>query len=202
VTVADRFEGAAINPAVWDQFKNGDGWTLAQRGGQLEFNFLPGTIPGGATNTYGGELATHCKFSGDFDARVSYDLAAWPPANGVTVSLWAFFAPVFAPSDYAWRAWRWSTAQAEQYGSYTGPGLTATYAVADSSGELRLARRHGTVTTYFKHNGNWVALTSGTDTNLAAIAIGAASEPGGTFGGQQVLVDLDNFQVTAAKSVC
>jgi hypothetical protein len=133
---------------------------------------------------------------------VNYNLAAWPPANGVTVSLWAFFAPVFAPSDYAWRAWRASATQAEQYGSYTGPGLTASYAVADSSGRLRLARRHGTVTTYFMHNGNWVALTSGTNTNLAAIAIGAESEPGGTFNGQQVLVDLDNFQVTAPKSVC
>lgn len=46
-------------------------------------------------------------------------------------------------------------------------------------------------------------LTSGTNTSYATIAIGAAGAgPDTTFGGQQVVVDFDNFRVTAVKPVC
>jgi hypothetical protein len=76
--------------------------------------------------------------------------------------------------------------------------------IDDTSGTLRLARHNGIITAYFLHNGHWQSLTSGRNTSRAAIAIGANGSAGHNtaFGGQQLVVDFDNFWVTAVNPIC
>jgi hypothetical protein len=102
-------------------------------------------------------------------------------------------------------AWRRSSAQwGEAFGSFTGAGVSASVALDDSSGTLRLARRDSIVTAYFLHDGTWQSLTSGYNTSPATIAVGAAGGDGYnlTWGHQPVVVDFDNFAVNGADPIC
>ena len=201
LTISDPFDGSRLDGTIWNQIYQGSGWTLAQRGGRLEFNFTAEAAPGGQYNVFGGHVATQCKLPGDFDARVEFSLSQWPPANGVRVVLWAFFGP----TNIGWQAWRWSApAGDELYGSFTGTGRSASVSVDDPTGTLRIARRNGLVTAYFFHNGGWQVLTSGRMDEPATIAVGADGGPGdnSAFGGQPVAVDFDNFSVAGVAPVC
>jgi hypothetical protein len=201
VTISDSFNGDQIDSTIWYQSREGTGWSLSQHDGRLEFTFPPGTTPGPPYGNYGGHVGTLCKLPGDFDARVDYRLVDWPPGNGMLAILWSFFLPANA----GWQSARSSSAQwGEQYGSYTGPGRATSVPLDDTSGTLRLARHNGIVTAYFLHNGHWQSLTSGRNTSRAAIAVGASGSAGHNtaFGGQQVVVDFDNFSVTAVSPIC
>jgi hypothetical protein len=198
--ISDGFGSAQIDGTIWYQIREGTGWDFSQYDGHLEFAFAPGTTPGPPYGNYGGHLGTLCKFPGDFDARVDYALLTWPESNGTIVMLGAFFTP----GNLGWQVSRRSSPQGgEQYASYTGPGVGASVSLDDAVGTLRLVRHRGVVTAYFLHSGKWISLTSGSDTSYATIAIGAGGDgPNATFGGQQVVVDFDNFHVTAANPVC
>jgi len=195
-TISDTFGGAQIDPTIWYQAGSGNGWTMSEHDGRVEYAFGADAAPGGPYNAVGGQLGSKCKFPGDFDARVDFALPQWPTRNGVIVNLWAVFPNV----GYA--AWRWSHPQfGEEFGSYTGPGASGAVQLGDASGSLRIARSDGLLTTYFLHNGNWDELTSIRDTRAAVIAIGA-SAAAGDFGGQPVTVDFRNFTVTGDNPSC
>jgi len=199
VTISDTFDGDQIDGTIWYQIREGSGWDLTQHDGHLEFIFPPATAPGPPYGNDGGHIGTQCKFPGDFDARVDFTLVQWPSANGIEVALWSFLGP----TNIGWQSWRRSSPQwGEQYGSFTGPATSV--ALDDTSGTLRLARRNGVVTAYFLHKGSWQSLTSGRNTSLATIAIGANAGAGydSPFGGQQVVVDFDNFSVTGNNPIC
>ena len=201
VRILDEFDGNQIDGTIWYQIYQGSGWSLSQNGGHLEFAFSPAASPGGQYNVFGGHVGTHCKFPGDFDARVDFTLAQWPASNGVRIVLWSFFGP----TNIGWQVWRWSGPQAgESYGSYTGTGQNASVSLADTTGSLRIARNNGVVTTYFFHNGRWQMLTSGRMSELATIAVGADGGPGDNspFGGDEVVADFDNFSVNGVDPVC
>jgi len=200
VTISDTFGGAAIDSARWYEIRQGSGWDFSQRDGHLEFSFQPGTTPGPPYGNFGGHVGTLCKFPGDFDARVDYSLAQWPDQNGIALDLWAFLGPGNQP----WSVWRQSSPQGgEQVGSSTGPGVDTALSIDDTAATLRIARHNGVVTAYVLHNGRWVTLTSAASTSWATIGVGAlgvGQNP--TFGNQPVVVDYDNFRVTADKPVC
>jgi DNA-binding SARP family transcriptional activator len=197
VTISDRFSGNQVDGTIWSQFHDGTGWSMNQGGGHLEFTFPPGTTPGTDGN-FTGFAGTLCKFPGDFDARVDFALVQWPPANGIQAILWSFLGR----SNEGWHTWRSSSQWGEQYGSWTGSA--ASVSLADTTGTLRLARRHGIVTAYFRHKGSWQSITSGPNTASASIAVGASGGKGydTTFGGQEVIVDFDNFIVTGDDPIC
>ena len=198
--ISDTFDGAFIDGTIWYQIHFGDGWTLSQHDGRLEYSFPPGTTPGPPYGVYGGHVGTQCKFPGDFDARVDYELVAWPVANNTAVTLWAFLAP----NNEGLQVWRQSSAQwGEQYGSYMGGDSSGAVSLDDRTGTLRLVRRKGVVTGYFLHNSKWMALTSGFSTSYATIAVGASSlGTNSTFGGEQVTVEFDNFHVSGTSPAC
>lgn len=203
VTISDTFDGSQIDNTIWYQISEGSGWTLAQNDGQLEFAFPPDSQRGGQWDTFGGHIGTQCRFPGDFDARVDFTLSQWPAANGVMASLWGWFGP----ENTGWSSWRASSAQGgEQYGAYLGVGtVTGSPQVDDTTGTLRLARHAGVVTAYFLHDGGWVALGSAHMTETAKVAVGAGAWPpnvGNPFAGRQVVVDFDNFSVTAVDPDC
>lgn len=199
VTISDDFSGDQIDGTIWYQIYQGTGWTLSQQDGQLAFAFPPGTTPGGQWDNYGGHVGTLCKFPSDFDARVDFTLADWPPANDVTVSLWMWFQP----HNVGWEAWRQSSSQwGEQYGGYVGVGHGGSVSLDDTSGTLRVRRRHGVVTTYFLHKGAWVSLGSNENNRTTVIAVGAGSGQDPPSRTNQVVVDFDNFTVTGTDPIC
>ncbi len=197
VTILDDFSGNQIDGTIWSQFHDGSGWSMNQRSGHLEFTFPTGTTAGPDGN-FTGFVGTLCKFPGDFDARVDFALVQWPPANGIQAILWSFLGP----ANEGWHLWRSSSPGGEQYGSWTGSASSVS--LDDATGTLRLARRSGIVTAYFRHKGSWRSITSGRNTRSAIIAVGASGGTGynTTFGGQEVIVDFDNFTVTGADPVC
>lgn len=199
VTISDDFSGNQIDGTIWYQIYQGTGWQLSQQNGHLEFTFPPGTTPGGQWNIYGGHVGTLCKFPGDFDARVDYTLVQWPASNWIDVSLWSFFQP----NNEGWEAVRQSSPQSgEQYSGYIGPGHGGSVSLDDMSGTLRLTRRHGLVTAYFLHNGKWLSFGSAYNAHTTAIAVGAGSEQNPPVRSDQVVVDFDNFTITAADPIC
>ena len=199
VTISDHFAGNPIDGTIWYQIHQGTGWSLSQHDSHLEFTFPPGTAPGGEWNNYGGHVGTLCVFPGNFDARVEFMLVQWPAANWIDVSLWTFFKP----NNQGWEAVRQSSPQwGEQYGGYLGPGHGGSVALDDISGTLRLTRRSGFVTAYFLHNGRWISFGSAFNARPTVIAVGAGSEQNAPVRRDQVVVDFDNFTVTAANPIC
>jgi hypothetical protein len=203
LTVADSFAGGLIDPTIWyTGCCAGTGASVAERNGVLEFAFAPGTTTGGAYDNAGGNVGTQCKFPGDFDARVDFNLAQWPAANGVEIMLWG----VFGPTNIGAGVQRMSSAAyGETYSTWLGARGGGSVSLPETSGSLRIARKKGLLTTYFLHNGKWQSLGSRSFGSLAAsIIVGASvgSGKGTSFGGQQVVVDFDNFTVTGANPIC
>jgi len=201
VSITDGFDRDQIDGTIWYPIRIGSGWNMTERDSHLEFAFSADASPGSPYDSFGGHVGTQCKFPGDFDARVDFTLVTWPTGNGIEVALWSFFSP----TNEGWQSWRRSAAQwGEAFGSFTGPGSSASVSLNDTSGTLRLARRDGIVTAYFQHNGTWQSLTSGYNTSPATIAVGAGGGDGYNmaWGHQPVVVDLDNFAVNGADPIC
>jgi DNA-binding SARP family transcriptional activator len=199
VAISDDFSGGQIDGTIWYEIYQGTGWDLSPDNGQLEFTFPPGTAPGGQWDNYGGHVGTLCKFPGDFDARVDFSLVQWPAANGIVVSLWTFFKP----NNEGWEAWRQSSSQwGEQFGSYLGQGHGGGVSLDDATGTLRLRRKDGLVTAYFLRNAKWVSLGSARNARTTVIAVGAGSGENPPVRDDRVVVDLDNFTITAADPIC
>jgi DNA-binding SARP family transcriptional activator len=196
--VSDAFDGTTIDEHNWYQITDGTGWTLSQQHGDLEFSFQPGTTSDPHDGVYGGHVGTQCNFSGDFDARVDYALVQWPSSNGITVSLTAFLGP----GPAVWSAQRTAIGP-DEYQGYVGGKYTHVYAT-DWSGTLRVARAKGIITAYYLRHGSWVSLGSARNEDVASLGLQvlggqARSVP---FNGQAVVVDFDNFRVTAAGAHC
>jgi len=200
VTISDNFADNQIDGTIWLPTRFGTGWTMTEQNSHLEFTFTPSTAGDSSDADYGGLVGTLCKFPGDFDAHVHFTLAEWPAGNGITAELASFLGP----TQDGWGIDRRSAAQwGEQYSSYTATATSVQ--LDDLSGTLRIARRNGIVTAYFRHNGRWDTLTSGHNTGLAIIGVSAIGGPGyniGPFGGQRVVVDFDHFSVTGSSPIC
>jgi hypothetical protein len=173
VTIDDRFDGPALNRAIWNSLGEGGGWTMGQRGGQLELSFQSGATPDPHTGDYGVHLTTQCTFPGDFDARVDYKLAQWPADNGVSMLL----SVLAGPTPTVWS-------------SQPGP---------DTTGTLRVVRHNGVITTSYLRQGSWVTVSSGKSTEPASISLSAT---GSQALSAPVVVDFDNFRLTAAHPAC
>ncbi|MFL5954169.1 MAG: BTAD domain-containing putative transcriptional regulator [Gaiellaceae bacterium] len=197
-TISDTFEGTAIDAATWYQIGDGTGWTMAEHSGHLEFSFQPGTASDPRDGVYGGHVGTQCNFPGDFDARVDYALVQWPSPNGMSLGLVAFLGP----KPTGWAATRTAYGP-DQYQGYVA-GKYKSVDSGDWSGTLRVARASGVVTAYFLRNGSWVSLGSARDQDVASIGLivlGGESRSA-PFNGQSVVVDFDNFHLTAAGARC
>jgi DNA-binding SARP family transcriptional activator len=201
VTISDHFSADQIDGTIWDQWMLGSGWTLSEHDGHLEFTFPPGTAPGGQWNNYSGGVGTLCRFPGQFDARVDFTLAQWPPANLLYIALQVFFQP---NNRWAAGAFRQSTPQGgETYGGWVSDGSNGGAALNDMSGTLRVARKNGIVTTYFLHNHHWISLGSGRDTRLAIVTVmGQSATTNPPVRTNLVVADFTNFTVTAANPIC
>ena len=89
---------------------------------------------------------------------------------------------------------------AEAYATNLKKIVTPT---ADMSETLRLRRKAGIVSGYYRHQGTWVKLASKTAPRLAQLAI-TVNSPGTPppWGGQTALAAFDNFHATADSVDC
>jgi DNA-binding SARP family transcriptional activator len=191
--ITDDFSDSQIDPQTWHLLITGTEVDAAERNGRFEVTIGPNAVAGGAYNVIDAHLGTQCRFPGDFDARVDYHLARWPPANGVNVGLAAFFADA--------RVVRESKSAGDFYESWIPPRFIQASRAAGTHGALRLARENGTVATYYQAGDGWVKLDSAPATGTAVIGPSAMSS-NDRFGHTQVEVAFDNFVVEGNAADC
>jgi hypothetical protein len=162
------------------------------QGGQVVVTIAADGAPGGTYDNVGAHVGTQCSFPADFDARVDFTLLEWAAADNVRAGLNAYYADGFVGriSSSAW---------GDQYASWVAP-VNGPVSLAEPAGSLRIARVGSTMTTYFWHNGRWVALASGASSGAAVIGLEAIA--GADFGHQETRVAFDNFTVDAVRFVC
>ena len=131
------------NGTLWHQIITGTGITLAERNGRLEIEFAADGVAGGDFNVLGAHYGTQCRFLGDFDARVDFELGV-APLNGVQVALNAWFARrggvMIARQSQTWD---------EEYMSWADPRSNSRPTL-DLRGSLRVKRVGNTISTHYK----------------------------------------------------
>jgi DNA-binding SARP family transcriptional activator len=192
VTISDTFDGAVINPAIWDLAVSDSNVTVTQENGQLVVTVGANAQRAGAGNQIDAHVGTQCRFPGDFDARVDYTLLEWPPNANIRIGLNAIDASAFAGRE--------SKSQTGDVYAGWAANIFGSAPPADSKGSLRLVRHNGIATSYFWHDKSWDRLASGPSTGAAALGLQATSaSPDTEFGHQEVKVAFDNFKVQGAN---
>jgi DNA-binding SARP family transcriptional activator len=195
VLFTDNFDDGVRDATLWHETTTGTGIELAERNGRLEIVFAADGVPGGEYNVLGAHYGTQCRFPGDFDVRVDYQLLDWPVMNGVIVALNAWFTngPQLAVV-------RQSQAWGEEYATFWG-GRTSNQRTGDVGGSLRIKHVGARFTTYEKSGGRWLALDSVLSDRAPMISIQAMSTPD-FFGHRAVRVAFDNFKLRAVLPAC
>lgn len=194
VQISDDFDDGVMNRLIWHQIVNGTGVELAERNGRLEVAFQPDAVGEGEYNLMGAHYGTSCRFLGDFDARVDYEVLEWPPTNGVAVQLNLWFT-----SATSFSILRESKA-IEQYTTWHQPNGHST-PTTDARGSLRIRRVGNTVSMLYKANGRWTSLGAGWSNGAPMISLQAMATDE-SFGDKPVLIAFDNFVIMAAQPAC
>jgi DNA-binding SARP family transcriptional activator len=192
--ISDDFAAGAIDPFVWHVIGRDNGATFTPAGGRIEIAIAPDAVPDAQWNQVGGHLGTRCRFRGDFDARVDFELLEWPADGNVYAGLNAIYAnaAVVRQSSARW---------GDHYAAWVGSTSTGGVELADRSGRLRIRRVSGTVTHFVWHRGGWRPVATGRDLGAAVLAIQAQAN-GDEFSRMPVRVAFDNFVVTAPDADC
>jgi len=194
--ITDTFSGNTIDPKIWWSGGNRpDAVAVSQAEGHLTVN-----LSGRAGNDFNAGVGTLCHAHGDFDARISFDLSAWPAFDGVWVALMAFGDG----ASLVGNVYRASGSWGDSYGAYYplsgGTGVPAT----GSRGAMRLVRRGATMNGYYWAGNQWVSVFAGevplsdVSFNLSVFNISGATQ----FGHDWATIKLDNFIVTADAITC
>jgi DNA-binding SARP family transcriptional activator len=191
---SEDFADGYVNQRDWYTFITGTSTAVAERNGRLEVLIGADAIAGGDYNVIDGQLGTTCRFPGDFDARVEFELLSWPSTNGVSVELAAFGRN--GGVNVARSSKRWG----EQYGSWLPPA-NFSVVTADLKGKLRLRRSAGVLTGYFWNITRWIKLGSGRSTGAFTLVLHTVSN-NEDFADAEVQVAFDNFVVDARSPVC
>ena len=194
VRIEDDFDDGVMNRLIWHQIVNGTGVELAERNGRLEIAFQPDAIGEGEYKLMGAHYGTGCRFLGNFDARVDYEVLEWPPTNGVAVqlNLWFTTATSFSINR--------ESKAIEQYTTWHQPNGHSS-PTTDTRGSLRIRRVGNTVSMLYKSNGRWTSLGAGWSNGAPMISLQAMATDE-SFGDKPVRVAFDNFVITAAQPAC
>jgi len=212
-TISDNFDGAAVNTRLWQPFHDSQNQRMFQQGGELRIQIDGASIG----DEFGAGVQGKFFLKGNFEMTVDYRLITWPKANGVRLG---FEGPNGGPgSDEIFMVKRRNeganqpqipentySAAFNDGSGYSGNILSTT----DDHGSLKLTRVGSVLTGYFIQNGVWqqIASRNCSGTGLegwVGITLWANSRttvelPDGTlvklFGGQDVEIAFDNFQVT------
>jgi hypothetical protein len=176
----------------------GTGTTVTERNRSLEVSFAADAAQapnGQGFNMMAAQVGTECRFLGDFDVSVSYELIDWPPANGVMLQLAAWFR-----SSNMGIVRQSQRSGAEIYWAWHGSSGTSV-GTLDRRGALRLSRVGSHVAGYIRANGRWVRIWSSTASGAPTIGLQAMSTDE-WFADAPVTAAFDDFEIKAAKPVC
>lgn len=197
--LADDFTDPGFDYGMWNLGSNGRGVEAAERNNRLEFTIASDVVLDpqyGVDQHYG----TNCFVRGDFDVTVEFDLLTWPASNGVNVTLGALFPPPRSNWLAVERAGGRSDGTPEAYDSNIGSQGIRT---DDSKGALRLRRKSGVLSGYYRYRETWVSLGSRVAPAQANLVVSFNS--GGVkpvFGHQAASAAVDNFEATADGVDC
>ena len=194
--ITDTFEDGVLNTTIWHKSVTGTGVDIAERNGRVEIEFAADGVPGGEYNLLGAHYGTGCRFPGDFDVDVDYNLLEWPSASGVLLRLNAWFTK--SPQlELARQSQTWG----EGYDLFWGGNRISSRSTLDTRGSLRIKRVGTRFTAYHKTGKQWLPLGSVVSAGAPMISIQAVVMPN-SFGHKAVRVAFDNFEMRAFRPAC
>jgi hypothetical protein len=197
VRITDTFDDGVLDRTIWHQIVTGTGIDIAERNGRVEIAFAADGVPGGEYNLLGAHYGTGCRFPGDFDVSVDFDLLEWPAASGVLVRLNAWFTN----GPQLELARQSQSGGGEGYGLFWGGTRISSRSASDNHGSLRIKRAGTRFTAYQKRGKQWLTLGSAFSAGAPMISIQAVVMPD-SFGHKAVLVAFDNFTMRAIHPAC
>jgi len=180
---------------MWNAGVEGAGPTWALGDGRLEMTLPAAGIPGGRYDQLSASFATQCRFAGDFDARVDYQLLDWSDPTGSRVQLSAWIFPNLN-SDVA----RTSTQGGEGYDGNIGSSFRSV-PTNDIQGTLRVTRTAGLMKSYYLSGGEWVELYAAQAVGQVMIGLQVFATAG-DWQQKETRAAFDNFRVSAPSMVC
>ena len=192
--IEDDFDDGVINRTIWQRSAS-NGVTVEEVNGRLEIAIAPTAVAEGDYDVISGSLGTNCRFLGDFDVRVDFELLEWPAANGVIGQLTSWY------NAYAATVGRFSNnLGSEEYAGWF-PGATNSPATDHREGTLRIVR-HGTLSVaQYRVSGRWHSVVSARVTGAPIIGLQLMSKDD-WFADKPVRIAFDNFVLRAEQPVC
>ena len=189
--LSDAFDDPAFDSGMWNRHSDGSGWDLAEQGGHLEVGLAGTSVPGDQNWSAG--YGTGCRLLGDFDARVDFQLLAWPEQAGVSLYLGA------------WR--KTSGVSISRFSNGGGDGYGASFQwyfvpapSADLTGGLRLHRHNGLLAMEYRRGNRWVELDAAPFSGgvFVFLQLGVGTD----FSHKAVRIAFDNFSAEAEGVNC
>jgi DNA-binding SARP family transcriptional activator len=194
-TLTDDFSESTPNTKLWNVIGDGSGYTWALQNGKLVFTVPSDAQTGGQYNMVGPGWATQCRFDGNFDERIDYQLLDWPAGSGAHVQINAWVFPTSNSS-----AGRMTNKFSESYNGNVNQGWDLVD-TQDMQGTLRLVRTGASETAYYLSKGNWVPIHTGTAPGQAQLGIQVFAMAN-DWTHKQIRVAFDNYSVTASSITC
>lgn len=192
--IEDTFDDGVIDRTVWHR-SAGTGVTVEEVDGRLEIAIAPTAVAEGDDDLISGALTTNCRYLGDFEVRVDFQLLDWPAASGVIGQLASWY------NAYAATVGRFSNnLGAEEYAGWF-PGALNSFATDHREGALRILHRGTLSVAQYRVSGRWQPLVSARVTGAPTIGLQLMSRDD-WFAHEPVRIAFDNFVLTARKPVC
>jgi DNA-binding SARP family transcriptional activator len=194
-TLTDDFSESTPNTKLWNVTGDGSGYSWALQDGKLVFTIPSDAQMGGNYSMVGPGWATQCRFDGNFDERIDYQLLDWPSGSGAHVQINAWVFPTSNSS-----AGRMTNQYSESYNGNVNQSWDLVD-TQDMQGTLRLVRTGANETAYYLSKGNWVAIHTGTAPGQAQLGIQVFAMAN-DWTHKQIRVAFDNYSVTASPITC
>jgi hypothetical protein len=198
--MTDNFNDGVIDRTLWYEFSDGSGVTVEERGGRLEIAIAADAM--GDQGVIQGQYGTQCRFLGDFDVKVDYELLEWPASAGALVQLTAWF------QSNQMSLGRTSIGGEEAYTSTAPPGWSTQHTSSDTRGSLRITRVGELLKTYYRTGRRWHLLygfapsmnaRGGTGAPVIGLQVYTRDD---WFGHRPVRIAFDNFSIASKRRAC
>lgn len=169
--------------------------TVEEVNGRIEIAIAPTAVAGGDYNIIAGSLGTHCRYQGDFEVRVDYELLDWPAGSGVIGQLSSWY------SAYSATLGRFSSNLGrEEYAGWF-PNASNSIVTSHPSGAFRIVREGTRTYGYYRSGGAWESVVSSRVTGAPIIGLSVYSRDD-WFADKPVRLAFDNFVLLAEEPVC
>jgi TolB protein len=201
----DTFTGDVLDP-FWTLEGDGTNVTVAQTTGRLEFTLPPDTGPGGPNNWVNVNAFMACRFTGDFDIQVDYQLLSGP----LPPSILQFFNTV----EFTGGSFTGTHGMFVFNPGFGEPGVSSAFPGANGfqpdtslSGTMRMVRTTtagiSTITAYRKVGDTWSAIQTSdpyvSDEIAANLGVFTNTFP---FPNTTVQFAYDNFRINSGALSC